>query len=162
MKSMGLGREKQEVNCFVAACCYVIEFIFYPPINLIIYLLSMILMAIVGIIFSALLTILIPFFPIYLILCCCGDSAKALGIVLCSLAAGSIFLIVVFAISLALAPFSALYAFFKTYYFIFTGEVSPYYSFASNWEVMLRGLKVQTEYVKKQMESAKNKVKSKN
>ncbi len=129
-------KEKCETPLFLAILCYIGEFLFYPPLVLVIYILYAVLTIVFLIIFGAILTTLIAFFPFYLLCCCCGEGAQAMAKMLCAL--GSIGLAMIFGAVFACIglPFAAIFHFFHTYFRIFTGEISPYFTLATNWRTM--------------------------
>lgn len=131
-------QERIKINPFVVFLCYIGELIFYPIIMLILYLIFSVIQGIIFVVVGALMAILIPFFPFYLICCCCGQNGMALGSLLCGLSALSVIIIVAGALSIAFSPLVALWQFFYVFYLIFTGKVSPYYSFDNNWTTMTR------------------------
>lgn len=154
--SIGKTHEKNELNCFVAGIFYVCEILFYPPLMLIYYLLSLILGSVFGIIIGALMCVLIGFFPFYL-LCCFCEKGRPIGSMLCLFSAIGILLVVISALYLAFSPIVAVVFFLWTYVLIFTGKVSPYNSFSENWATMTSYLAKNKDYIYKMYEERKGK-----
>ncbi len=96
-----------------------------------------IFIGVLGIAMSAIMTLLIPFFPFYLI-CCCLKDTKSLAKILLSYAFGSIFFIIIFSLGLAFSPLIALGNLFFAYYLILCRKVCPYYTFKYNWQNLLK------------------------
>ncbi len=108
------------------------------------------------------MTILIAFFPFYLI-CCCFEDTESLAKKLLSYAFSSILIIIISALYLALSPLIALVNLFFAYYLILCGKVCPYYTFKYNWQNLLKFfIWHKTFWIKKLKLSEENKFKNKN
>jgi len=146
--------EKQELNCFIAAIFYISEVLFYPPIILIYYLLALLFSSVIATIIGALLCVLIPFFPFFLICCFC-QNGRPIASMLCGLSLMGVLLIVIGALYLAFSPIVAVIYFFWTYVLIFTGKVSPYFTMGNNWTTMTIYLNKNKDYVMKMYDEKK-------
>jgi hypothetical protein len=148
------SEQKHELNCFLTGLCYIGEFLLYPPIMLIYYLLVLIFANVMGIVLGALMCVLIGFFPFFL-LCCFCEKGRPIGSMLCGLSVVGVLLVVCSSLYLAFSPIIAIAFFFWTYVLIFTGKVSPHNSFAENWSTMTSYLAKNKDYLYKMYEEKK-------
>lgn len=156
-----VSHSASDSNCFCTGLCYIGEFLFYPPLMLLYYLLVLIFANVMGIIIGALMCVLIAFLPFYL-LCCICENGRPVGSMLCIMSFVGILLVVLSSIYLAFSPIVAVVFFFYTYVLIFTGKVTPHNPFAQNWTVMTSYLVKNKDYLYKLYEEKKGGLGNKN
>lgn len=134
-----------DINCFVAFLFYIGEILFYPLFILILILIIHIFEALIMIPFILYFFIFLILLPYY---CCClclipaEDSClKKHNNLMIRGAKSYCFLYGLF----LFYPFIGIYFFFKIYYLIFVGKISPYFTFKKNWKEM-------TSFIKKYKE----------
>jgi len=129
-------KENKDINGCYAVICYIVEFLFYPPIMGLLHFIYFAIQGVCLITIGIFLTILIPFFPIYLLCLACGEAGKRMGSLFLGLSLLSIILLFVGAITVIFSVFIALWQFFYVYYLVFSEGISPYYDFQWNWKQM--------------------------
>lgn len=126
----------QEINGCEAAICYIGEFIFYPAIMLLLYLIYFCITGVFLIIIGTILAISIPFLPFTILSCLCGEKGKAFGSFMCGISVLSILMIFSGMLSIAFSPLIAIWEFFYVYYIIFSERISPYHTLPWNFQRM--------------------------
>jgi hypothetical protein len=151
-------QEKESCECplILAIFCYIGEFLFYPPIVLVIYILYAVFTFVVLIVMGAILTTFIAFFPFYIMCCFCGDGGKSTAKMLCALGAIGLAMVFGAVFGIVALPFAAIFHFFHTYWKIFAGDISPYFTFKTNWNTMFMFIGQQNQMLINMKDRAKS------